>query len=226
MSQPEGPLLSVWRHTTSEAGGSWVVPDGCQDLIGLQTPGQAPRWKVSSLMDRTVWINAPAGQRYVGLRLRAGAQIDQDRLIASVHTRELDDLPAILAGIEAAVRLDLRVVEALKALGEECSIRAALAQLGVSERTLQRLLTTATGRAPVYWKRLARLRQTGRALGQTNALADLAFDNGFTDQAHMSRELRRWLGASPRQLKQQQQGSLLRLLSEPGFGNESAQPSA
>ncbi len=222
MSPPAGALLSIWRHTSSGAGGSWVVPDGCLDLIGRQTPGQAPQWTVSNLMDRSIWIDAPEGQRYVGLRMRAGAQVDRARLVASVRGRELDDTPSLLAQIEAAVRLDARVIEALQALSAERSVQAATAQLGVSERTLQRLLSPATGRSPVYWKRLARLRQTALALRQANALADLAHDHGFTDQAHMSRELRAWLGVSPRQL--QQQDSLLRLLGEPGFGNEGDAP--
>ncbi|MEZ5703035.1 MAG: helix-turn-helix domain-containing protein [Burkholderiaceae bacterium] len=145
-------------------------------------------------------------------------------MTGSLHPcgQELDDTPSLLAQIEAAVRLDARVVEALRALSAERTVQAATAQLGVSERTLQRLLKPATGRAPVYWKRLARLRQTARALshGPAGALADVACAQGFADQAHMSREIRSWLGVSPGQL--QQRSSLLYLLNEPGFGNESA----
>lgn len=54
----------------------------------------------------------------------------------------------------------------------------------------------ATGRAPSFWLRLARVRHTARAVLRGDALADAAAGSGFAD-AHMTREFRRWFGVTP-----------------------------
>jgi AraC-like DNA-binding protein len=210
-------LLHLWRHTCHTAGGSLVLPDGCLDVIGLQRPGQAPpRWKISNLMDHAERVSAPAGTRYLGYRLKAGAQINRDHLLKAINGFELDDTPRVMDRLTETVRLDPRVSEALQALSEERNVQVAIKQLGVSERRLQRLLRAATGRPPVYWKRLARLRQTARELDGTTPLAHLAHDHGYADQAHMNLEFRLWLGLTPRQV--QTQPPLLALLAESGHG--------
>ena len=75
-------------------------------------------------------------------------------LFAATRGLGLDEEPRVMERLEAMVRLDPRVAEPLQTLSEERSLRAALGQLGVSERSLQRLLQSETGRPPVYWKRL------------------------------------------------------------------------
>jgi AraC-like DNA-binding protein len=70
-----GALLQVWRHTTQSAGGALILPDGCVDLIGYQPPGERPRWKLSSLVDRARQVPSPAGQRCTGYRLQRLARL-------------------------------------------------------------------------------------------------------------------------------------------------------
>jgi AraC-like DNA-binding protein len=65
---------------------------------------------------------------------------------------------------------------------------------------LQRLLKQQTGRSPVFWLRLARVRRAASRLAHPRNLAELAYDMGYADQAHMTREFRYWLGATPRQI--------------------------
>ena len=216
MQSGVGALLQVWRHTCRDVGSSLVVPDGCLDLIGLQRPGHAPNWKVSTLMDRAERVHASAGTRYVGYRLKAGSHINVGSLLAATRGLGLDEEPRVMERLEAMVRRDPRVAEALQTLSEERSLRAALGQLGVSERSLQRLLQSETGRPPVYWKRLARLRQTACALDGSVPLAHLAHHHGFADQAHMNLEFRHWLGLTPTQV--QRQHDLRNQLAEPGHG--------
>ena len=91
----------------------------------------------------------------------------------------------------------LEVPVALQALADERDLRRVQRQLGVSERSLQRLVSAATGRPPLYWKRLARLRRAARALGSESPLTALAADHGFADQAHMNLEFQRWMGLTP-----------------------------
>lgn len=211
-----GALLQAWRHTSHAHGTLLVLPDGCIDLIGVQAPGQAPQWKFSPLMDTAQRVASTAGQCFAGYRFRPGAQIKADALLAAVQDVELDDPATILGLLDSAVSVDHRVNEALEALASERDLRLTLHQLGVSERSLERLIHKKTARTPMYWKRLARLRQAARALCHPEMpLADLAMEHGFADQSHMNREFRRWLGMSPAQVRQRP--AVLRLLNEPGF---------
>lgn len=97
------------------------------------------------------------------------------------------------------------------------NVTTAARALGLSERSLERLLLGGTGRTPVYWKRLARLRRVARALSPEVPLAELAVDHGFADQAHMTREFRRWLGTTPTRV--QACASWRLLLAQSGYGD-------
>ena len=109
MQSGVGALLQVWRHTCRDVGSSLVVPDGCLDLIGLQRPGHAPNWKVSTLMDRAERVHASAGTRYVGYRLKAGSHINVGSLLAATRGLGLDEEPRVMERLEAMVRRDPRV---------------------------------------------------------------------------------------------------------------------
>ena len=75
------------------------------------------------------------------------------------------------------------------------ALSTAHGRLGVSERSLERLLTQRTQRGPRFWRNLA------RALAGGKPLAQLAADHGYADQAHMARDLLRWFGATPTRLR-------------------------
>jgi transcriptional regulator GlxA family with amidase domain len=122
----------------------------------------------------------------------------------------------VLEAIDACVRLDARVEEALAALADTASIRHAVGALGVSERSLERLVQTATGQPPRYWRALARVRRAAQALDSAQPLAAIAADHGFADQAHFSRECRRWLGQTPSHLRKAP--ALLATAAQAGYG--------
>jgi len=46
-------------------------------------------------------------------------------------------------------------------------------------------------------------------------MATVAYENGFSDQAHLSREMRRWFGCSPSTIRQDAQ--LNAALSQSGY---------
>ncbi|WP_299375912.1 helix-turn-helix domain-containing protein, partial [uncultured Kiloniella sp.] len=93
----------------------------------------------------------------------------------------------------------LRTEDALKCLASGVvTVSHAASDLGVSSRTLQRFIVNETGKSPVFWHRLARVRRAGRDIINAGSLAEFAFDYGFSDQAHMTREFRQWFDLSPR----------------------------
>jgi AraC-like DNA-binding protein len=194
-------LLTAWQHT-SEGLGSTILPDGCQDLIGRQRPGQRTQWLVAPLAEHAYMANAVPGERFRGYRLRPGTQMDAARLLTRMAGKDLDDDAAAHAALHDGTRLDTRIGEALEALAQTLTLRQAQSWLGVGERSLQRLMTTHSGRPPLYWHRLARWRRTLRLLETDAPLADVAAAAGYADQSHMNRECRQWAGLSPLRLRQ------------------------
>ncbi len=151
-----------------------------------------------------------------GLRLKPGTRIDEEQLLASVQHQDLE-LSELNCRIDSYSRQLPTVIEALECLESDVSsVAAAAKQLGMSERTLQRLMMRETARPPTYWIQLARIRGAARAMRESLPLVEIAFIHGYADQAHMSREFRRWLNISPSRLQADSQR--LDLIDESGFG--------
>lgn len=196
MSLP-ATVLHAWQHTSTKTASTVVLPDGCCDLILHAVPGQSPHWFVTPLADSAYDVPGTVGEQFWGFRLQPGAQIDEATLIGALQARPVHDAQDALPWLDACVRLDPRVEQALHSLSVNATVAAAARQLGVSERSLQRLVQAATGRQPAYWKCLARVRRAAAGLACTPTLADCAAEHGFADQAHMTREFQRWLGRTP-----------------------------
>jgi len=109
------------------------------------------------------------------------------------------------------------LTEALNCLAsDKRTVLCAANELGVSLRSLQRLVRTGTGQTPVFWLSLARIRKAGRLLVKDKKLTDVAIETGFSDQAHMNREMKRWFGKTPNQVKSDP--DLLNAVVESGYG--------
>ena len=208
--------LELWRFTATQRTTLRIPPDGCRDLIVIAPRTGAPTSLVSTLAETTETHVFSPGDRAVGVRLRPGAQFDERGLTALLRDGERSDDGDLLAAIGAAARLDARVDEALDCLREAPSLPLAHARLGVSARSLERLLSVHTRRAPLWWRSLARARRCARALAGAATLAELAADHGYADQAHMTRDLRRWFGHAPGRLRTMP--SLLEALASSGHG--------
>jgi len=194
-------ILESWQYTVHATSHGVVLPDGCRDLILVTTPGEPARWMVSALDDTARAVARAAGQCFWGYRLHPGALVDEGALLGAIEQTQPRDPHDALALVDALVRVDSRVEDALDSLKRCPCVASAARQLGVSERSLQRLVTSSTGRAPGYWKNLARVRRAAQVLSATwpdaPPLAQLAADHGYADQAHMSRAFRHWLGCTP-----------------------------
>ena len=209
-------LLDVWQSAANTDTTAIVVPDGCRDLIVRKTPGEKPYWFLSSLDDHTYEVSIQAGVFMQGLRLKPGTRVDEEQLLASVQHQDLE-LNALYCRVDSYSHQLPTVIEALECLASDVgSVVVAAKQLGMSERTLQRLMMSETGRSPTYWVQLARIRGAAGAMRESLPLVEIAFMYGYADQAHMSREFRRWLNISPTRLRADSQR--LDLFDELGFG--------
>ena len=194
-------VLQEWQFTAKSSGISPVIPDGCRDLIYLASSGTRPHWFVTSL-DRSVRkVSVRPGDMFWGYRLRPGVGVDVGKLLEAVKNLEPGQ-NEVLSRIESFSSMQPRVGEVLACLASRAAnIEAVARELGVSMRTLQRLVWGHTGTPPLFWSRLARVRKSARAAAHTASLAETAHDFGFADQAHMSREFRHWLNISPLRVK-------------------------
>lgn len=208
-------VIASWHHTVVRATTHTVLPDGCRDLILKLRPGRAPQWWVTALDDRSRAARSAAGERLWGYRLHPGATLDAAALLQTIRDNPPDGVQSLLALVDSLVRVDGRTTEALQSLSAAPSVATAACSLGVSERSLQRLVLAATGRTPGYWKGLSRIRRAATALSQPVALAAIAADHGFADQAHMAREFQRWFGLPPARFRTDP--VLMRTVSESGF---------
>jgi len=194
-------VLQRWHSTATTHERQCVLPDGCRDLIIRQRPGTRPVWFVSDLANRATPVAVGPGTRHTGYRISPGMRIDRAGLLASMRDGLSD--AEITERLYHHVGHRANVAEALNALstGTLHNIDGVARALGVQSRSLQRLMRRETGQTPVFWLRLARVRRCAARLEQAGSLAELAYDFGFADQAHMTRELRHWLGITPRAIR-------------------------
>jgi len=196
-------LLQPWYSVAPERARQIILPDGCCDLIVRHRPCQRPVWFVSDLADGPRQVALGPGDRHTGFRLYPGVRIDRTGLLGSMH----DDLSEtdIKERLHSHVTPLSNVADALAAIsagtGQAGGIALVAARLGVQIRSLQRLLQRETGRTPVFWMRLARVRRAASLVGCSQSLAQLAYDQGYADQAHMTREFRHWLGLTPHRIR-------------------------
>jgi AraC-like DNA-binding protein len=193
--------LDLWCFAAHARTTVQVAPDGCRDVIVVVPRAGAPVCFVSALADTMETPSFSPGDRALGVRLRPGARVDERAFAALLGGGERADAADLLCAIGAAVTLDSRVREALDCLQEAPALSTAQRRLGVSERSLERLLSQGTQRGPLFWRNLARARRCARALAGAEPLAQLAAAHGYADQAHLTRDLRRWFGATPTALR-------------------------
>ncbi len=204
-------LTATWSSSPDRNGTYSVLPDGCHDLILKLLPGQAPRWHISPLFDQAESIKLVAHSQSRGFRFRPGTQIDEAGLFAVINQGRLyaDEVEAL---IPEFAYLDSNVEEALACISNRLdSVTQIANELGVSPRTLQRHLLNYTGKSPSYWLRLMRARAAAKASFDTrisnsstgssgSRLSQIAYQFGYSDQAHMNREFQVWFKESPAKL--------------------------
>lgn len=193
-------LLQQWQFTAGHPVQAPVLPDGCRDLIVRVDSRGEPNWFISDLADSAQLVNCQAGEIFMGFRMHPAAQFSDRELLAAFRQCDARENKARqIARLEQVVRLDTDLAEALEALANARRKLDVARKVGVSERTLERLVKKATGQSPLFWRSLARARRTARQLDRQQPFAALAADGGYADQAHMTREFRRWFGVTPGQ---------------------------
>jgi len=193
-------ILDTWQSAPPGDAEFIVIPDGCMDLILQISENAPPHWFISPLATHSYSVSIKGGVISQGFRLHPGCNIDKAKLLQSFNLQYLETQD-IHCRIEHSCHLNDGVSEALQCLAVELNtVNETAKQLGVSERTLQRLLLKETGKPPSYWLALARVRNCAKHVLDCSSLSQLAYDYGYSDQSHMSREFKRWLDITPSKL--------------------------
>jgi AraC-like DNA-binding protein len=218
---PEAAAWSpcLWVRQATAAATVTVVPDACTDLLW-----RAGRLEVAGPDTAPRTVPLAAGEVIAGVRLRPGAA---RVLLGPVPATEIRDTQPDLADLwhrpaladRAAAQTDPWRIAAL--LADALTARAnapdpvALAvaaaldrphppripvlawDLGFSERQLRRRVEQAAGYGPKTLEQILRFHRAMAAAGEDPDWARVAAETGYADQAHLSRQVRRWSGRPP-----------------------------
>lgn len=194
---PDDPILETWSFSADTTQALSIMPDGCRDLIIKQRPGRPQRFFVSPLMAASNEIFIDEGETFIGVRLKPGAAIDAHILGEGGRP---DSMSSLVHMAREAASMSSGVSDMLQCLAVATSPTTAAHDLGVSLRTLQRHTIKTTGQTPDFWRRLARARRAARRILSGASLQETAYNCRFSDQAHMTRELKKWFAMTPGEL--------------------------
>ncbi len=208
--------MSVWSFVSYQLCHTSVLPDGCRDLIVEDNLHTNSTWFVSDLSHSAYSVCTAADVHMRGVRLNPGVTILESQLCSWLSDRDAAEI-FVSDNLDEFCKTSDNLSTALQCLasGERTALSAAKT-LGVSLRTLERLVKSNTGEPPYFWLSLARARKAARSLTHISNLSDAACAAGFADQSHMSREMKKWFGQTPLQIKEND--TMQSILAEPGYG--------
>jgi|SRR5579862_1143207 len=211
------------NQQTGPSAAHRVLPDGCADIIFSRSGGSATL-EVVGPMTRYRDFTLPTGNLLVGVRFRPGmwrahlgipgdritdAVLPLDGLCGARAKHLLDQLAAAsveqCAGIfEASLPAEQQLSPVQRAIAwmERRHGRVRTDDLarhaGLSERQFRRICLEQTGLPPKLLARVLRFRHAlSRVPCHAGALAELALDCGYYDQAHFINEFHDFAGRAP-----------------------------
>ncbi|WP_327138950.1 helix-turn-helix transcriptional regulator [Nocardia sp. NBC_01327] len=215
--RPSGiPGAVVWTRDITAGSSAPVLPDGCMDLLWING-----RVMVAGPDTRAYHPSPGAGPQVSGIRFFPGtapallaipahelrdARVDLAAVWSpAVHRHAVDLLTAACtptAGLEAIARwraIDLDpVAPAMTRIVTELRAGTRVADLadtlGLGTRRLHRMSLDAFGYGPKTLARILRMQQALALARSGTPLAATAAQTGYSDQSHLSREIKELAG--------------------------------
>lgn len=182
---------------------------------------------ISPPFTKAHFIKVEAYQGFIGLRLKAGSASTflptplsnisgklQYGKSATVHIPWLENICCdkrninqLIADINQHVvaissrKQPLMVFDILSLMKENqgiIQVNSIAHQIRMSERTVNRIFTSSIGLSPKKFSSIIRLRHAINSLTDPYCtISSVAIDCGFSDQAHMTREIKSYMGHTP-----------------------------
>ena len=198
------------------AADSLVLPDGCMDLM----------WQGDALLvagpDTRAQRHPGGGPDYTGLRFPPGMlplllavpaaelrdrQVRLDEVLPTARVRRWEERVGAgrPGGVLDAVGLSLTagrdprdpaIREVVRALGSGTRVADVAARLGLSPRQLHRRCLAAFGYGPKVLARILRLQSALARVRAGDPYATVAIERGYSDQAHLARDVRALTGTT------------------------------
>jgi AraC-like DNA-binding protein len=211
--EADSPVVrTVWR-TRSESDGVYTASaDGCWDLLVVKQ-GRTASVLLAGPSSRATPIPYVAGSEYLGIRLRlgtfprhlsAGRMLDRTILLPKVGERGFwlgdsaweiptyDDVETLVARL---VRSDLLLRDSVVS-----DTLARASDPALSARTVQRHFLRTTGLTRQGIRQIERARRAVDLLQRGTPIPVVAHEAGYSDQPHLTRSLRRFIGKTPGQV--------------------------
>ena len=211
-----GPVTCVWSRGVTEAAEFRIVPDACADLIfdgerlwvaGPDTRAHVSETKPGLLVGARLAPGSVArGLGIAADELRDG-RVDLIDLWPAARVRWLTEHLADARGTTAqqvvlaqALTTDTEPDPVVRAVLGGGPVSAMAERLAMSERQVHRRCAIAFGYGPKTVQKVLRFQRALRLARKGNRLADVAAVTGYSDQAHLARDVRALAGVPMGQL--------------------------
>lgn len=192
-----GPAPGV--SITTLAGEGWAVGVSCEPAAGALVAGGS----VADFTDRFVDLSEVLGAGGTRLVEQVRAAMAPDPSAPAAHRAAVtafEDTLRRFLPVDEEGRLVNRMIELVETRADVLRVSQLCAELGLSERSLQRLVRRRIGLTPKWLIRRRRLQEAAERLrlGATS-FAAVAVDLGYADQPHLTRDFTAVTGLTPGQ---------------------------
>lgn len=163
------------------------LPDGLTPFLEIP---------VSSLFNKAVPLVLVFGEK--------GKELEEKVLAATANTERMQLIESFLLSrmIEPHTlhAITKQCVDVILQSGGQLDMTALAGRLNINRRSMERKFETVIGMSPKQLARAVRLQSTLKMLDQKkfSSLTDLAYENGYYDQAHFIKDFKEFTGISPK----------------------------
>lgn len=191
----------IWHVLTTDDGVYTAGLDGNWDIIISRHAGSTSV-VVNGIGKRAVRVPYFAGTESIGIALKPGV------FLRDLKGKDIVDSQHVLAENQAYVEIG---AEQFKIPTDFASAKVFVDELvdkgiiqinpqSTSERSLRRHVLQTTGLSPYFFHQIQRAQHATKLLQQGTPLAQAAIEAGYSDQAHMTKALKQFIGRTPSQI--------------------------
>ncbi|WP_338000425.1 helix-turn-helix domain-containing protein [Chelativorans sp. YIM 93263] len=201
---PDGCIDLIWRGERLSVVGPDLtaarpVLQRGDTVLGLRfEPGAAASWlglSIAEIVGKEIELQDVWGQKAHRIAESMEEAGDAQQRLVRLQKHLAGTAPSI-DGVSKHGRAIFGFLQKNATRQSDRGIRQLAVALGTSERSLRRQTHEIFGYGPKTLHRILRLQASITSVRRSNApqLADIAYENGYTDQAHLNREIQSLCG--------------------------------